>query len=184
MRTTTFLAGILGAVLTLPALAQGSSTAAPGMQGGALTDGQILGVLKTVNDAEIDAAKSILPKTRNSQVRRFAEHMIRDHTQSNVDVQAAAIETGDKVADSPISDQLKQTTQSQAEGPSTQSGSGLDEQYIDDQVKDHQDVLRMIQGDLIPSAHSDRVKDLLDKAQSMVSEHLRDAQQVQASLNR
>src|SRR5512132_3815710 len=49
-------------------------------QGTAPTDPQIVQIVQTANQIDIDQAKLALQKSKNQQVRDFANQMISDHT--------------------------------------------------------------------------------------------------------
>ena len=63
-----------------------------------------------------------------------------------------------------------------------QSGPEFDRSYIQGQVKMHQGLLDAIQGNLLPHAQSAQVRQLLEQIRDKVTEHLRQAQQLQQQL--
>jgi putative membrane protein len=161
----------------LPSAAQN-----PGTQGGSLTDGQILNLLKTVNDAEVSAGQFANSYTRNAGVRDFASRMINDHKKANEDVASTSSAIGENLDGSAQSSRLAQVADNQAATLKGKSGADYDKAYMAYQLRDHQDVLDMIIGDLMSSAKSDQVRALLRSTQSMVQMHLDQARKVSSSL--
>jgi putative membrane protein len=170
------------ALILTSALAGLSAAQNPGTQGGPLSEGQILGVLRTVNDAEVAAGQIASANTKNAGVRLFAQHMINDHTKANEDVISAAGAVGEQPADSGPSAHLKEAADSQNQALKGKSGADYDRAYMSYQVQDHQDVLNEINGTLMPSAKTDPIKNLLNRTQSMVQEHLDMARKTLSSL--
>jgi putative membrane protein len=58
-------------LLTAPVFAQGAKP----------TDPQIAHIAYTAGQLDIDAAKQALEKSKNKEVRDFAQDMVRDHTE-------------------------------------------------------------------------------------------------------
>ncbi|HEV2174855.1 MAG TPA: DUF4142 domain-containing protein, partial [Nitrospira sp.] len=67
------VATIMFAVALYPAKANAQG-------GGSPTDPQIVGIVGTADQIDIDYAKLALSKTKNKQVRDFAQQMITDHS--------------------------------------------------------------------------------------------------------
>ena len=61
-------------LLSVPVLAQGSAKP---------TDPQIAHIAYTAGQLDIEAAKQALAKSKNKEVRAFANDMVRDHTAVN-----------------------------------------------------------------------------------------------------
>src|SRR5690242_2426450 len=81
-----------------PALAQ---TAAPGP-----TDPQIAAIVVAANQVDIDAAKLAKSRTKNKDVKSFAETMIRDHEGVNKQAKALVKKLKVKPEASPTSKSL------------------------------------------------------------------------------
>jgi putative membrane protein len=60
-------------LLTTPVFAQGAKP----------TDPQIAHIAYTAGQLDIEAAKQALDKSKNKEVREFAQDMLRDHTEVN-----------------------------------------------------------------------------------------------------
>src|SRR6516164_5911501 len=68
----TAIAAVLFATALHPSIVKAQGTAAP-------TDPQIVGIVETAADIDINYAKLALSKARDKQVRDFAQQMITDH---------------------------------------------------------------------------------------------------------
>ena len=62
------------------------------------------------------------------------------------------------------------------------AGKDFDRTYIDAQVKEHRAVLDAIERELLPSAKSAEVKDLLQTVRPKIEGHLREAEDIQKGL--
>jgi len=68
----TAIAAVLFATALHPSIVKAQGTAAP-------TDPQIVGIVETADDIDINYAKLALSKARDKQVKDFAQQMITDH---------------------------------------------------------------------------------------------------------
>lgn len=94
------LAGVAASALALaalPATAQTSSTTGAGTSSTATDAGKLaradkgmLDDLAQANIAEVEAGKMALEKSQNAEIKKFAQHMVDDHTSALAEVQALA----------------------------------------------------------------------------------------------
>ena len=169
----------LGAMALLSSL--GVSAFAQG--GGAKpTDPQIAGVVQTANQLDISAAKLALKKTRNDQVKQFAQQMIDDHTKLEKSVNDLATKLGVKPEDSDISKSLKTAAAEETKKLQGLKGKAFDKEYIDHEVSYHQQVLDAAGNVLIPNAQNAELKSALEGAAPLLQGHLDHAKQIQSSL--
>jgi putative membrane protein len=85
------------ALAALPATAQTSSTTGAGTSSTATDAGKLaradkgmLDDLAQANIAEVEAGKMALEKSQNAEIKKFAQHMVDDHTSALAEVQALA----------------------------------------------------------------------------------------------
>jgi putative membrane protein len=164
------------------ALLSAFGTTALAQGGGAKpTDPQIAGVVTAADQIDIDAAKMALKKTKNDQVKQFAQQMIDDHTRLQQSVDDLANKLGVKPEDSDISKSL--TTAAADENKKLQGlkGKAFDKEYIDHEVAYHQQVLDAAGNVLIPSAQNADLKSALQSAAPLIQGHLDHAKQIQSS---
>jgi putative membrane protein len=168
-----------------PGASQGSETAPPeeATRSGkmaALTDGQILQVLANVDSGEIEQAQVALTKATSPAVRQFAQHMLDQHTQSKQEGQTLASET--KIIPSPSEPAQEVRTKGATvlDKLNTADTASFDSTYMNSQLQQHKDVLKMLDEKLLPSASSPELRTTLEKVKAMVQHHIEMAQQIQA----
>lgn len=147
-----------------------------------LTDPEIASVAVTANQIDVNYGKIALRKSRNPEIRKFAETMIKDHT--DIIKQAVALAT--KLHVTP---KTNATTQSLLEGEKkttrtldSKRGKAFDQAYIDNEVAYHKAVINAVQNVLIPDATNEQLKDLLTKVMPLLNSHLQMAENTQAEL--
>ncbi len=147
-----------------------------------LTDEQIVGITEAVNKGEIEQAKVAQKKAKNPRVKKFASHMISQHTKAKQKGAKLVKQTKLTVADSAVATDLQSKTTEQLEKLKAAEVPDFDKDYTDGQVAQHQEVLDLLNTQLIPSATHPDLKARLEEERSMVEEHLTEAKDIQASL--
>lgn len=170
---------------TAPTVAQpGSPTPAPPPTPPAstLNDAQIAAIVVAANQVDIDAGQLALKKSKNPEVKKFAERMVTDHTAVN----KAAVELVTKLKVTP---QDSDTSKSLASGGSDArakleklEGDAFDRAYVDNEVAYHEAVIGVLKTQLIPAASNQELKDALVGAQPAFDAHLQHAKQIQSAL--
>jgi putative membrane protein len=149
-------------------------------QGSKLNDAQIAHIAYTAGQIDIQAAQQALKKTKNKQVRAFAEEMVRDHKAVNVKALALVKKLKVTPEDNSTSQSLsKQAVDKRAELAKL-SGRAFDKAYIDNEVAFHKTVNDALQNTLIPQASNPELKDLLTIALKIFQGHQQHAEQVAA----
>ncbi len=147
-----------------------------------LTDPQIAHIAYTAGELDIAAAKQALAKSKNKDVRTFADEMVRDHTAVNK--QALALVKKLKVTpeDNPTSQALtKQAAAKRAEFAKLK-GAAFDKAYVDNEVAYHKTVNGALETQLIPSASNAELKSLLQTGLKIFQGHEQHAEHVAADL--
>jgi len=159
------------AALLLTPLAGSAQNAKP-------TDPQIAHIAYTAGQLDIAAAKQALAKTKNKEVRAFADQMVKDHTAVNK--QALALVKKLKVTpqDNPTSQALtKQAADKRAELAKL-NGAAFDKAYVDNEVAYHKTVNNALETQLIPSAQNAELKSLLQTGLKIFQGHEQHAEHV------
>jgi putative membrane protein len=160
---------------------KGSSNEAPGASQGSeatpaessgLTDGQIAGILSTVDDGEIQQAQVALTKTNNTQVRNFADMMINEHQMSKQKTAQLLAQTKVNPAPSAPANKLKTNASEMLDKLNGADPNRFDQMYIEGQIEQHKQVLEMINDKLMPSAKDPMMQQQVSAAKSMVQHHL------------
>lgn len=146
------------------------------------TDPQIAAIVVTANSVDVEAGKEAKAKSRNKEVRKFAQQMIMDHTAVN----KSAVELVTKLKVTPeendTSRSLKKGGDENIANLKTLKGRAFDKAYIDHEVTYHQSVIDALDKTLIPSAQNAELKALLVKVRPAFVAHLEHAQHIQSKL--
>ena len=146
-------------------------------------DSEIIQAVHTANVGEIGAGQLARERAASQAVKDFAVMMVQDHEkmdQSGKDV-AAKLKIDPK--DSDTSRSLKSAGEKELASLKKLSGAAFDKAYVDAQVRDHEDVLNMIDGKLLPKANEIELKNLLTDARPGIKMHLDHAKALQATLS-
>lgn len=156
-------------LLSVPVLAQGAAKP---------TDPQIAHIAYTAGQLDIEAAKQALAKSRNKEVRDFAQDMVRDHTEVNK--QALALVKKLKVTpeDNDTSRALTKQAAAKRDELSKLNGTAYDKAYVANEVAYHKTVNGALESTLIPSASNAELKSLLQTGLKIFQGHEQHAEHV------
>ena len=150
--------------------------------GGAPSDPQIVGIVVAADQIDIDYAKLAMSKTKNKQVRDFAQQMITDHSTVSQSVFGLAAKLSVTPEDSDTSNSLKAQAQQMTQKLQGLKGKEFEKAYIDNEVAYHEAVINATKTVLIPSAQNAELKSALQGAEPLFEGHLEHAQKVQAAI--
>jgi len=170
------IAATLACVAAFPFIAQCQR------DGAAPTDPQIVGIVVTANQIDIDHAKLALSKSKNKEVRDFAQQMITDHSALQKSVSALGAKLNVTPADSDTRNSLQTQSEQTTEKLKALNGRAFDKAYTDNEVNYHQAVISAVSSVLIPNAQNAELKGALQSAAPLFQGHLEHAQRVQADL--
>lgn len=141
-----------------------------------MDDRMILSTLAQGNDAEIKGAEQAIAKTRNGEVRTFAQMMQRDHSAANDKIIqiSRTVSPGDSL-DTPRTKMKRDDGEDRRGLYALLEPAVFDSVYAAQAVKDHRAKLEMI-AELTPQAKDATVRTLLEEMRPTVSEHLRQAE--------
>ena len=125
------------------------------------TDPQIAHIAYTAGQLDIEAAKQALAKSKNKEVREFAQDMERDH--GAVNKQALELVKKLKVTpeDNDTSRALTKQAAAKRDELSKLNGAAFDKAYVANEVAYHKTVNGALESTLIPSASNGELKSLL-----------------------
>jgi putative membrane protein len=142
------------------------------------SDAQILAILDTVDTGEIQQAEVANTKATDPRIRQFAQHMIQQHTQSKQQGSQLAAQASLTPTQSDMSGQLETKAKQMLSSLQSANSASFDKTYIEGQVKQHQEVLNVIDEQLMPAAQHSAVTAQLKAAKDMVKMHLEHAQEL------
>lgn len=151
----------------------------------AITDAMIASIAVTANQVDVDWAKIAEEKASNPKVKEFAQTMDKDHT--NI-INAAVKFAGEHQLTPDNNNETTEGFLSQgkefSEKLNSLSGADFDKAYIDNEVTFHDNVIKAVEGTLIPAIQNQEFKDFLSGAVPLFKEHLEHAKMIQAELNK
>jgi putative membrane protein len=172
--SSSFLAFVLMAMLSVPALAQKKAAK--------LTDPEIASIAVTANQIDINAAKEAQAKSKNQEVLNFAKTMITDH-QSVIDQATALVKKLNVTPkDNAVSRQLQANAKKTMSSLKNKSGAAFDKAYAKNEVAYHKAVISTVEKTLIPQAQNAELKNLLETVLPVLKTHLQHAEMVEKSL--
>jgi putative membrane protein len=145
----------------------------------ALTDPEIADVALTAHEIDIARGKLALSKTKNEEIKQFAQQMVDDHGAGVKEAVALATRLGVKPEKNGISKGLRDGAKRATARLKKESGAKFDKDYIDTEAQYHQAVIDAVRNTLIPNAQNKDLKQLLTDAVPTLEGHLKHAQNLQ-----
>ena len=167
----------IGALVLFGSMALASGASAQGVN-----DAQIAAIVVTADQVDIDAGKLAASMGSTSEVKKFGEQMVKDH--SGVNKSAVELVTKLKVTpeDNPTAMALKKGGMDNVAHLKTMTGKAFDKAYIDHEVAYHEQVLEAMDKTLIPGAQNEELKALLIKVRPAFMAHLAHAKHLQSTM--
>lgn len=145
-------------------------------------DAEISKILDETNKGEIELAKLAKSKSKNEEVKKFADHMIKEHTTNNKNSMQLAQKLAIKPESNEKSNEMKQEGEKKLTELKSLQGKEFDKAYMDSQVNMHSKVLSDLDNQLLTSAKNPELKAMLEKTRTAVSQHLDQAKKIQSTL--
>ena len=145
-----------------------------------LTGANVTAIATAANNGEIGEGQLALNRSRDQDVRDFAQRMISDHTALNQQIMQEAQRTGMQPEE--LTSRIQATSEQTLRSLGEREGTEFDRAYIANQVAMHRWLLETMDNTLIPAARDDRLEALLRSQRAIIAEHLEHALRVQQSL--
>ena len=145
-------------------------------------DAQIAQIVLTADSVDVDYGNLAVKKTKNAEIKAFAETMIRDHSAVNAKAAALAKTLGMTPEPSDTSNSLKSDGEKQVAKLKALEGAEFDKAYIDNEVAYHESVISVLEKVLLPNANNAELKSLLETGKPIFVSHLDHAKHLQTSL--
>ena len=144
---------------------------------GGWTSASILAFANAANTAEIREGELAAKKATNAQVKSFARQLVADHRAmvSEGKSLASKLNVTPDTADDDVRDVVKHSADNVKDLTDKTAGPDWDKDWIDQQIKDHKDVLDKLQ-DASKNTTDAQLRATLEKATGKVQEHLTKAQ--------
>ena len=140
------------------------------------TDPQIAHIAYTAGVLDIEAGKQALDKSKNKDVRAFAQRMVGDHTSVNDQALALVKKLNVTPEDNPTSKVLTQSAEAERKKLSGLDGAAFDKANVSNEVAYHETVNSALSKTLIPNAQNAELKSLLEKGLKVFESHLQHAE--------
>jgi putative membrane protein len=150
-----------------------------------LSDSQILGVLVTATQGEVDFSRPAITQATDPSVRAFAEMMVRHHEDGLDKAHQAASVTHLSADHSPVTDELEATMKSERGKLKLDRSPSKDQDiaFMCAELRLHQGLLDAIDDKLSPAAQDLRVKAELTATRPVVVAHLEQARSIVQNLS-
>ena len=168
--------------VTAALAAMGLTCAAMVAQAAGLNDAQIAHIAYTADLIDIKAADLALQKSKDKEVRGFAENMVHDHKAVNEQALALVKKLNVTPQDNGTSAALlKQANKTEAKLKKL-TGAAFDKAYVNNEVAYHKTVNDALENTLIPAASNPELKDLLTTGLKIFQGHEQHAEHLAQSL--
>ena len=147
------------------------------------TDPQIAHIVYTADNLDIENAKQALDKSKNEQVRNFAQRMIGDHTSVNDQALVLVKKLNVTPDDNPTSQSLTKGADAEREKLASLDGPAFDKAYVDNEVAYHNSVNEALSKTLIPDAQNAELKALLQNGLKLFQAHQQHAETLAKQLH-
>ena len=172
MRHSSILALAAGLVLTPVVLCAAEKPSDP----------QIAHIAYTAGDLDIKAAQQALEKSKDTNVRAFADEMVRDHTAVNDKALALVKKLNVTPEDNDTSKGLVKQADAKRAELAKLSGAAFDKAYVDNEVAYHKTVDDALATTLIPSSRNGELKSLLETGLKIFQGHEQHAEHLASQL--
>jgi putative membrane protein len=147
----------------------------------ALSEAQIAKIAELVNTAEVDQGKVAQGKAKAPAVKKFAEMMIKHHTEGKQEQAKLFKKLNLTPADSATATALKADGDSTLKTLKEADAPSFDAAYVKSQVDGHQKALDTLDAQLLPTVKTPELADGLRKMRATVEAHLAEAKKLQAA---
>jgi len=144
---------------------------------GASADASFMKTLAMGGMAEVEAGKLAKTKASNQDVKDFADKMVSDHSKNNEQLKTLAKQKQVDLPTSVDADHVAEKAKLEKA-----SGADFDAQYMDGQVKDHQQTVQLLQHE-VDSGQDASVRAFAQETLLVVQHHLKIAKEIQAKVS-
>lgn len=163
--------GLSTALLPACGMLQGAKTETAAEQAKPMSDGEILAVVSAINQGELKQAELAMQRSQNPQVRSVAQTIIADHTDIQRRAQSLAATADMQPKQNELSQALTKQARQMEEKLRGLTGEEFDKAYLQGQERLHELALKTVRDDLMPSARSAQLRELLSAAAPELQQH-------------
>lgn len=148
------------------------------------TDPEIASIAVTANQIDVDYGKLALQKSKNADVKKFAQTMVKDHEDIIKQATALAQKLGVTPQDNSMTQSLLDGQKATLAKLNGLSGHDFDTAYINNEVGYHAAVIDAVKNVLTPQIQNAELKDLVVKVTPLLDHHLEMAKEDQAKIDK
>lgn len=137
-----------------------------------LSDGQILEVANLANDGEVSQGAFAQTHAQAGAVKAFADLMVKEHTEAKMRGNAISKENAIRPAPSDPATELQKDADDVMKDLKKADADDFDRTYMKAMVKEHEEVLKLLNEKLMPAASVAPLKQLLADMKTHVTHHL------------
>ena len=167
---------VIALSLLTPALLWAATPAKP-------TDPQIAHIAYTAGLIDVQAGKLALEKSKDKDVRAFAQQMIGDHNAVNDQALALVKKLNVTPEENPTSQNLTKEAEATRKKLAGLTGAAFDKAYVANEVAFHKTVNTALSTTLIPDAQNPELKSLLQNGLKVFQSHLEHAEHLAQQLS-
>lgn len=146
-----------------------------------VSDGDLLGALKIINDGEIAEGNSALATSTNQDVKDFGQEMVDDHTAANQKLDQFVANQHVSPSEGMLALKFRAAQAKERAMSTVLRGQTFDRRYLDDQIQGHQKVLAMLKQQ--NGGRSSEMNQLLTQTEDMVAQHMQEAKLIRQKLS-
>lgn len=147
-----------------------------------LTDPEIASVAVTANQIDVNYGKIALKQAQSSEVKHFAESMIKDHESIIKSAVALAGKLGVTPKNNAVTESLLKGEKETVAKLKQLKGNAFDKAYISNEVSYHEAVISAVKTTLIPQTQNEELKQMLIKVTPLLEQHLEMAKMAEAKI--
>ena len=138
-------------------------------------DNEALSWVIQLDKNEITASKETLKKSKDAQVRGFANLMIKQHGANLKDTLSMNPKLSKKPVETKDTEMLKEHGQELMKTLSSLKGKEYDAAYMQAMVKGHTSALETLDNDFLNKVQTEKVKTHLEETRTHINHHLQEA---------
>jgi putative membrane protein len=146
-------------------------------------DGQIATIVKTANDVDIKGGRLAKKRAHRTDVRKFAQLMINDHSAANRKLDKIVSDIGLNKTETDDSRKMKDMAKATTDHLKSVKKRDFDYEYIQSELAMHQQVLTDLENNLIPQVKNDNFRKYLNEVHAKVSDHLERAKKIDTAMS-
>ncbi|MEO7455166.1 MAG: DUF4142 domain-containing protein [Gemmatimonadaceae bacterium] len=184
MRLASRTAACLAALVLAAGCHRGAMQASAPAAGPRVTDANVVAIVLAANNTDLSYARLVPARSRNADVRAFAERMTTDHTILNARANDIAQRNRILAEDDEISLDFRDHSAQRRDALRELDGARFDSAYAENEVQYHTELLSALNAVLGPQTRNAELREFVMNLKPAVTAHLAHAEQMRAGLSK